>query len=365
MIRGNIIDAIKLFWNRSKRPLLAFCCFLLLFIVVKVFNFSTGSGDADAGNKDYLNSHFKTVGINIPKDLNFAGEKVPLNDFAIVESLDRELLVNTYWQSQTLLLFKRANRWFPVIEPILKRNGVPDDFKYVAVVESGLLNIVSPAKATGYWQIVAETGKTYGLEINEEVDERYSMEKSTEAACKYFRESYEKFNNWTLVAASYNMGISGVAAQLEKQKVNNYYDLFLNDETARYMFRVLAVKDILSRPRAYGFMLRKQDLYRPIPTRNVAVDSSVTDLADFALSYGINYKILKLLNPWLRSSSLINEGRKVYQIELPGKGVNIFEWDEFADQESMSVQTDSTKIFSKIDPVRDSTTKGSASDNGF
>jgi membrane-bound lytic murein transglycosylase D len=362
VILHKAIHIIKTFWNRSQKHLLAFCCFILLFVTVKLFSFSSDNTTGDNLNKDYINSHLKIAGLRIPKDLNFCGEKVPLSDFTVIESLDRELLINTYWQSQTLLLYKRANRCFTIIEPILKRNGIPDDFKYIPVVESALTNIVSPAKATGYWQIIEETGRNYGLEINNEIDERYSLERSTEAACRYFKEAYQKFKNWTLVAASYNMGIGGVSAQLDKQKVNSYYDLYLNDETARYIFRLLAVKDILSRPKAYGFMLRKQDLYPPIPTKKIAVDSSIINLADFALMQGINYKILKLLNPWLRASSLNNPEKKTYHIELPKQGVNIFEWGEFSNSELTLEQTDSV---SETGMLFDSVITTAAHKDGF
>jgi membrane-bound lytic murein transglycosylase D len=345
-------NRISFFLIKSQKSLVAVICFLLLFVVVKLFNYS--STNSSNNGKDYINSHFKTFSLNIPKDLSFAGEKVPLTDYAIIESLDRELLINTYWQSQTLLLFKRANRWFPVIEPILKKNNIPDDFKYLAVVESGLTNIVSPAKATGYWQILEETGKNYGLAINENVDERYSMEKSTEAACRYFKEAYQKFNNWTLVAASYNLGIGGISGQLEKQKVQNYYDLYLIDETTRYVFRVLAVKDILSRPEAYGFVIRKKDLYPTIPVKKLQIDSSISDLTNFAISQGINYKILKLLNPWLRGSSLDNPDKKTFSIQLPKKGVNILEWEEFSEKDTTLIKNN-TELNSESSAVSDTT----------
>lgn len=339
-MRNKIAEIIQTLWAASYKYIFTIGGLLLLIFIVKLFSFAY---DGNYQNeKDYINTHYQISGLRIPKDINFCGEKVPLSDFMVTENLDRELLVNTYWQSQTLLLYKRANRWFPVIETILKRNGIPNDFKYIPVVESALTNIVSPAKATGYWQFIEETGKNYGLVINEEIDERYSIEKSTEAACKYFKEAYKKFNNWTLVAASYNMGMSGLADQLEKQKANNYYNLYLNDETARYVFRILAVKDILSRPKAYGFALRKQDLYHPFPTKNLIVDSSITSLSDFALKQGFNYKIIKLLNPWLRSTGLNNPEKKVYAIALPKKDVSSFDWDEFSEDKTLQADTSST-----------------------
>ncbi len=343
------------FLAKTKKILLALGGYLVLLLLLQLFNFSAPGSDEEAKYSDYFVNHMKTFGLHLPEKLDFAGEPVPLNDFSIMESLDRELLVNTYWQSQTLLLFKRANRWFPVIEPLLKQNGIPEDFKYIAVVESGLTNLVSPAKATGYWQLIGETAKTYGLRIDQEVDERYSMEKSTQAACLYFKEAYAKLKNWTLVAASYNMGINGIQSQLDFQRVSGYYDLFLNEETSRYIFRILAVKEILSHPATYGFILRKNDLYPPLQTRQLTVNAPIKNLAEFALDNGISYKVLKLLNPWLRGSSLNNEQAETYSISLPRKGLTDFRWDEYSNEEN-SAQTDSLLLFSKCGHSADSLT---------
>ena len=244
-------------------------------------------------------------------------EAVPLNDPDVYERMDRELLVNTYWQSNGLLMFKRAEKYFPVIEPILKKNGIPDDFKYLAVIESSLINAVSPSGAKGVWQFMPATAKEIGMEVNECVDERYHLEKSTEAACKFLLAAKEKFGSWTLAAASYNGGITGVNKQIDLQKVSNYYDLLLNDETSRYVFRILALKEIMKAPEKFGFAVPKQDLYELYPTRKLEIDSTVTNLADFAIRQGVNYKILKLYNPWLRDSKLENKTRKKYIIELP------------------------------------------------
>jgi len=263
---------------------------------------------------------YKISAIDIPEDLNFAGEKVPFDDPEIMERVDREFLVNTYWQSNALLLMKRANKYFPIIEPILAKNGVPDDFKYLAVAESGLENVVSPAGASGFWQIMKTTGKEYGLEINENIDERYHVEKATEAACEYLKKSKAKFGNWTLAAASYNAGSYGIQKNLTAQDVNAYYDLLLGQETGRYVFRILAIKEILSHPQKYGFDIRKEDMYTQVPTFNVEVDAPISNFADFAKQYEINYKILKRHNPWLREPHLNNASRKKYNIEIPNKG---------------------------------------------
>ena len=256
----------------------------------------------------------------IPKKLDFAGENVPLENFDIFERIDREFLVNTYWHSFTILAIKRANRWFPIIEPILKRNNIPEDFKYMAVIESGLYNAVSSLGATGFWQIMEGVGKKYGLEINDEVDERYDVEKSTEAACSYLKESYGLFKNWTLAAASFNMGQNGVEKQLERQKTNNYYNLILNEETSRYIARIIALKEILKNPEKYGFYLSTDQLYKPLQSYNVEITDNISNIADFGVKYGINYKIIKLYNPWLRDNSLINKNHKSYTIKIPEKG---------------------------------------------
>jgi len=282
-----------------------------------ILSFSVEESTIDPSYQKYFNENYKIFSLNTPTQLEFADETVPLEILDVREKLDRELLVNTYWQSQSLLFHKRASRWFAVIEPILKENGVPDDFKYLAVIESGLTNVVSPAGATGYWQFLKSTGRDYGLEINNEVDERYHVEKSTEAACNYLKDAYEKYDSWTLAAASYNMGMNGLDRQIERQKVSNYYDMLLNQETARYVYRILAVKEVLSKPAQYGFHFRPKDLYPTYQTKSIAVDSSIEDFAVFAQEKEINYKILKILNPWLRESYLTNPARKTYEIALP------------------------------------------------
>lgn len=263
---------------------------------------------------------YKVKALEIPEEINFAGEEVPLQDPDVMERLDRELLVNTYWQSNALLLMKRANKYFPIIEPILKEHGVPDDFKYLAVIESGLTNATSPAGARGFWQIMKGTAREYGLEVNDNVDERYHLEKATELACEYLKKSKERFGSWTMAAASYNAGQYGMHKQLERQKVESYYDVLLGQETGRYVFRILALKEILSDPAKYGFKYEKDDLYQYIPTTKVEVDTAVTDFADFAKGFDINYKILKIHNPWLREAHLNNKSRKQYFIEIPKAG---------------------------------------------
>jgi hypothetical protein len=294
---------------------------LLAVFGFELFIFS--SDDHRSEDQTYqskFNEDYRVYSITIPENLNLCGEPVPINEPDVYERMDRELLVNTYWQSNSLLYHKRASKWFPVIEPILKKNGIPDDFKYLALVESGLLNMVSPSGATGFWQLLKPTAEELGLEVNDVVDERYDVEKSTEAACKYLKRAYQQYGNWTLAAASYNMGMNGVQKQLDRQKARNYYDLLLNDETSRYVFRILAAKEIMEHPTKYGFHYRLKDLYMPHETYSVVVDSSISDLASFALEKGVNYKILKIFNPWMRQSYLTNKSRKKYSVKLPKSG---------------------------------------------
>lgn len=255
-----------------------------------------------------------------PTATDFAGEVAPLHIVDVRERLDRELIINANLHSSTTLILKRANRAFPVIEPILQKYGIPDDFKYLAVIESGLVNAVSSAGARGVWQFMPDTAKERGMEVNDFVDERYHLEKSTEAACKYLLSAKAKFGSWTMAAASYNGGMNGVNRRIEEQQVETYYDLALTEETSRYVFRILALKEIMKNPAKYGFNIYPNDLYSPIPTKKIEVDSTITDLANFAKTQGINYKILKLHNPWLRDKKLVNPSKKKYEIEIPTEG---------------------------------------------
>lgn len=267
-----------------------------------------------------LVNDYNVYALDIPEGLTFAGERVPIENPDIKERLDRELLVNTYWQSNMLIMIKRANKYFPIIEPLLEKHGLPDDFKYLAVAESGLDNVRSPAGAAGFWQFLKSTGKEYGLEINDYVDERYNLDMATEVAAAYLKKSKERFGSWTAAASAYNAGNAGISKQMKRQDVNDYYDLLLNSETSRYVFRILAFKEILSNPKKYGFNYREKDLYTAVPTFNVKVDTAVTDFAAFAKTFDINYKILKIHNPWLRDTYLKNASGKEYFIAIPEKG---------------------------------------------
>ena len=272
------------------------------------------------------NSAFKSYGLSDPskvfaldiaENYSFAGETVTMDEQDLRERMDKELLVNTYWQSNMMLMIKRSNKYFPTIERILKEEGVPDDFKYLAVIESGLENVNSPAGAKGFWQIMKTTGREMGLEVNSNVDERYHIENATRVACTYLKKAKKKLGSWTLAAASYNRGVSGINRLLEKQQVETYYDLLLNSETRRYVFRILAMKEILSNPTRYGFVFEVQDLYTEIPVYTVEVDTAISNIARFAKTMGVNYKQMKIHNPWLLQNHLNNKSRKLYHIKLP------------------------------------------------
>ncbi|CAM1372084.1 Murein transglycosylase [Tenacibaculum litopenaei] len=261
--------------------------------------------------------NYEIRAVKLPKTMNLAGELVPLNRPDIRERMDRELLVNTYWQSNGILLIKRAHKFFPIIEPLLEKYGLPDDFKYLCVAESALINIPSSKGAAGYWHFLPETGREYGLEVNRNVDERYNLELSTKVAAEYLKSAKNKFGSWTLAAASYNAGRGRISQRLAQQQVSDYYDLLLNQETSRYIFRILALKEIMSNPAKYGFVFDKEDLYKPVKTYPVRVDTAIVNIASFAKKFDVTYKDLKLVNPWLRETFLKNKTRKVYQIKIP------------------------------------------------
>ncbi|MFK8276106.1 transglycosylase SLT domain-containing protein [Capnocytophaga cynodegmi] len=262
---------------------------------------------------------YNVYAIDLPSEIDFAGERVPLEIPDVYERLDREFLVNTYWQSNGLLLIKRSNKYFPIIEPILKRNGIPDDFKYLALIESGLLDVVSPSGASGFWQFMKAAAIEHGLEVSSTVDERYHLEKATQAACDYLKKAKQSTGSWTMAAAAYNAGIAGMNNQITAQQTSNYYDLWLNSETSRYVFRILAVKEIMKNPKRYGFNFEERHLYNEVPTFNVKVDTSITSLVDFAKEHNITYKELKIHNTWLRDRKLDNKSGKTYYIKIPKK----------------------------------------------
>lgn len=291
---------------------------ILIFWIEQGFKGSGNSQEVAPGLSD---NGYDIKSFKLPDLVNFAGEKMPLENFDTRESLEREILISAYRHSSTILIIKRANRYLPMIEKILKEYNIPDDFKYLAAAESDYTNMISPAGATGFWQIMPETGREEGMEINQVVDERYHIEKSTRFACEYFLESYEKFGNWTLAAASYNGGRSRINEQIEMQHQNNYYDLLLAEETARYIFRAVAYKLIIADPVSYGFAIGKDDLYPELKYYEVKVDSAISDMSLFAQKFGTNYKMLKFLNPWLRKPYLTPKPNKEYIIKIPEEGM--------------------------------------------
>jgi membrane-bound lytic murein transglycosylase D len=305
--------------------------FVLISAIIIIFSVAQGFkefGNSPGSNHKAPDTSYSNRSFKMPDDVTFAGEKMPLDNFDTRESLEREILISAYRHSSTILIIKRANRYLPIIEIILKKNNIPDDFKYLVAAESEYTNMASPAGATGFWQIMPETGREEGMEINTVVDERYNVEKSTQFACEYFLKSYEKYGNWTLAAASYNGGRAGIDEQIEIQHQNNYYDLLLSEETARYIFRVVAYKLIIADPVSYGFDIGKGDLYPELKYIEVRVDSTITSISGFAEKYGTNYKMLKFLNPWLRKPYLTPKPNKEYVIKIPVEGMRNIEKTE-------------------------------------
>lgn len=294
---------------------------LSLFLVINagvIVFLVMGSTTSEEPKTEVTDIPAKFRSVEIPDSATFAGENVPLGRFDIREALDRELIVNSYFHSQTIRLIKLAPRYFTIIEPILKEEGIPDDFKYLSVAESGLdPRAESYAGAIGFWQFLSGTARDYGLEINGEVDERYHIEKATYAACDYLKDAYEKYNSWTMVAAAYNAGMRGVERQVERQKSTDYYDLLFVEETQRYVFRIIALKLVLENPERYNFIIGDEEKYPIISTKDIEISGGVEDFADFAIENGINYKLLKDFNPWLRQTYLTNTAGKNYTIKIP------------------------------------------------
>ncbi len=311
----------------------------------------------DLSRPDYSNANFEVLGLNIPANLEFAGERVPQNDYEIKESLEKEFFSNKSWKNSSLALFSKAQKWFPLIEPILKQEHVPDDFKYVAVIESHLSNVVSPVGAGGFWQLMPNTAQGYGLIVNSEIDERYDVEKATRVACKHFKDAYKYFNNWTLSAAAYNVGIGGIQNALKKQNTDNYYDLLLNKETGAFIYRILAYKTLLSNPQHFGVKnkLKKSGGFPAYKT--VKIDSSVTNLNAFAKHINTNLITLKIFNPWLIGDKLTNPDKITYTFKIPkNKNVDlsvyfndVFPQEATADTLLKKIEIDTLKT--KIDTL--------------
>lgn len=292
----------------------------LLFVVQLGLALPLTSCSSGVQQKPDTTGGFWFTPVELPEKLDFAGEKVPMEYYDVRENLDRELLSTAYFHSQTIRYIKSAPRYFSIIEPILKENGVPEDFKYLCVAESGFdPRALSPAKAAGFWQLLESTARENGLEVNSEVDERYNIEKATIVACKLLKSAYAKYGSWALVAASYNGGRAGLDQKIAVQKAKSYYDLLFVDETTRYVFRILALKLVMEHPEEYGFKIPKKQLYPIIKTDNVELHGSVANLADYAISKGISYKELKNFNPWLRETYLKNPLKRTYILKIPEK----------------------------------------------
>ncbi|AUC22934.1 MULTISPECIES: lytic transglycosylase domain-containing protein [Polaribacter] len=289
----------------------------LLSILIIAFLFYNGINKNETDPQTSTHATYKIKALKLPNNLNLAGERVPLEIPDVKERMERELLVNTYWQSNGLLLIKRANKYFPILEPLLKKYGLPDDFKFLALAESAFIDETSNVGAAGMWHFMKATGKEYGLEINSNVDERYDIEKSTKVAAEYLKKSQKRFNSWTLAAAAYNAGNYGVSRRLDEQEVTNYYDAKLPDETERYVLRIIALKEVISNPKKYGFVFENEDLYTLPETRTIKVDTAISNITHFAKKFGMNYKEFKIHNPWLRENKLNNKSRKVYEIKVP------------------------------------------------
>lgn len=311
-----------------KTTLTAFVLISTIIIILSIAQGFKGFNSSTEVMNPASDTVYSSQSFKLPDTITFAGEKMPLDNFDTRESLERELLISAYRHSSTILIIKRAHRYLPLIEKILKKNNIPDDFKYLAAAESEYSNMISPVGATGFWQIMPQTGKEEGMEINAVIDERYDVERSTQFACEYFLKSYEKYGNWTLTAASYNGGRAGINEQIEIQKQNNYYDLLLSEETARYIFRAVAYKLVITDPVGYGFNIGKEDLYPELKYYEVKVDSAITDFSVFAGKFGTNYKMLKFLNPWLRKPYLTPKPNKEYLIKIPAEGMRNIEKTE-------------------------------------
>jgi membrane-bound lytic murein transglycosylase D len=315
--------------NSYRKPIFALLVLVgALILIVSIVESFKGVGNSDSEASISNDTIYTNKPYKLPEKVTFAGERMPLENFDTRESLDREILTSAYRHSSTILIIKRAHRYLPVIEKILRKNDIPDDFKYLVAAESEYSNMISPAGATGFWQIMKATGIEQGMEINSVVDERYDIEKSTLFACDYFRKSYEKYGNWTLTAASYNSGRSSLDEQISIQQQNNYYDLLLSEETARYIFRVVAYKLVISDPASYGFTIGKDEFYPVLKYKDVKVDTAVTSFSNFAEHFGTNYKLLKFLNPWLRKPYLTPKQGKEYIIKIPEKGMRNIESPE-------------------------------------
>lgn len=274
-----------------------FLLFLLFAVISCKSNDRQGDDDLKVEQSSQVATIFKVP--EIPEEITFAGEVINLRDVDLRERFDRELIVNNFWHSNTIMYLKRSNRWFPLIQTILRENDVPEDFAYLAVIESGLTQATSPSGAKGFWQFMKGTAQEYDLIVNREIDERLNIEKSTHAACRYLKKAYDEFGTWSLAAASYNMGMNGVRKALEEQKVSSYFDLLLNEETSRYVFRMLAIKEIMLDPVKFGFNIESDQLYPVHKVKKIVVNETISDLSEWSAKMNLSLKVIRKLNPWI------------------------------------------------------------------
>ncbi len=298
--------------GRAKLVLIFFISFCAVYVILKTFIY-----EPSLNTVSYTDNNFYVLDLSIPANLEFCGEKIPSNNYEIKDDLKREFFTNSYWKTNSLVFFRKAQKWFPYIEPILASENVPDDFKYLAVIESHLSNASSPAGACGFWQLLPGSARNYGLEVTDEVDERYHVEKATHAACKHIKDAYQVFRNWTLSAAAYNLGIGGIISALKRQKTDNYFDLLLNRETGSFVYRILAYKTLFSSPGHFGIKKKKWSYFPKISYTTFKVDSTIHDLGAFAKHIGTDLNTLKAFNPWLLKNTLTNPTGKTYEIRIP------------------------------------------------
>jgi membrane-bound lytic murein transglycosylase D len=299
-------------------------------IISQIFVFASSRQTKDEEYTEILRENFHNFAVPMPKSVTFCGEKVPLDNTFVREALDRELSLISYQHASTFLILKRAYRYFPQIEKALRGQNAPEDLKYLAVAESSLNNAVSPAKAEGFWQFVPQTAKQFGLTVNSEYDERYDVDKSAVAACKYLKGAYSRLGSWTLACASYNCGETGLRNRMNEQKVSNYWDLALNSETARYVYRIIAYKIILQNPQAYGYYLRYVDCHQPLEYDTISVDTTINDFYAFAKQIGTEYKYFRKANPQLQAKKLTNKEGKRYTLRIVSQ--KSFDWQYLIDK---------------------------------
>lgn len=319
-LRGNKGSTLKLIMMKKKQSAILSLLFATVIILMVVALVAFRNKEDKAPEKQKSEKQFHPwYAPELPETMSFAGERVPLERWEVREYLDREILFDYYRMNNMLYMLKLANRYFPYIEERLKYHGVPDDFKYLCVAESNMQNAISRAGAVGFWQFMRGSAPGYGLEVGSNIDERYNVYKSTDAACKYLKQAYAKFGSWTAAAASYNCGQGGYNAAANFQGSTNYYDLLLPEETQRYIFRILAYKYLMSNAKQLGYNIDEDELYPPLKTRTIVISRSIPNLSSFAKQNGTTYKILKMLNPWMRSKELVVRGGKSYTIHLPAE----------------------------------------------